>query len=63
MHRLTATLGLLLFHSPHYEAIKSLLEVLEVVDVLQGKGLLVEQLGGKDVKEVEALLEEVEGIC
>lgn len=64
MNRLAATLGLLLFQSPHYEAIKGLLEVLEVIDVLKGKELLVEQLGGgKEVKAVEELLKEVESLC
>jgi hypothetical protein len=60
---LTATLGLLLFQSPHHEAIKGLLEVLDVIDVLKGKELLVEQLAGSGKKEVEELLREVEQLC
>lgn len=63
VHRLAATLGLLIFQSPHHEAIKSLLEVLEVVDVLKGKELLVEQLAGAGKKDVEQLLREVEQLC
>lgn len=60
---MTATLGFLLFQSPHHEAIKGLLEVLDVVDVLKGKEMLVEQLAGSAKKEVEVLLREVGQLC
>lgn len=37
--------------------------MLEVVDVLKGKELLVEQLASVGKKEVEELLREVEQLC
>lgn len=37
--------------------------MLDVVDVLKGKELLIEQLAGSGKKEVEELLREVEQLC
>lgn len=54
MHRLVATLGLLLFQSPHYEAVQGLLSVLEGADVLEAKKAMV-----GDKPEVVGLLGEV----
>ncbi len=54
MHRLAATLGLLLYQSPHYDAVQGLLGVLDAADVLEAKKALV-----KDKPEVVGLLDEV----
>ncbi|KAF8895174.1 PPPDE putative peptidase domain-containing protein [Infundibulicybe gibba] len=58
VHRLTATLGLLLWNSPFSESVQPLLEVLEARKVLRSK--LVK--GGAVVKpEIRKLVEEVAG--
>lgn len=54
VHRLVATLGLLLYQSPHYEAVQSLLAVLDAADVLEAKKDMV-----KDKAEVVGLIGEV----
>lgn len=54
MHRLTATLGLLLYQSPHYEAVQQLVSVLDAAAVLDAKRELV-----KPNPEVLGLLGEV----
>ncbi|GAA5904725.1 uncharacterized protein JCM6883_003886 [Sporobolomyces salmoneus] len=62
VHRLTATLGLLIFKSAYHEELKSLLQVLEAKDTLSKKRSLVEQLGeaGKDTKEIIGVIGDVE---
>ncbi|GAA5882665.1 hypothetical protein JCM16303_006535 [Sporobolomyces ruberrimus] len=58
VHRLTATLGLLVYNSPYHEELKSLLQVLEVNEVLDRKKQLVDRLAkmneSKDVSGVIA---------
>lgn len=54
MHRLVATLGLLLYQSPHYDAVQGLLSVLDAADVLEAKKALVQ-----DKPEVVGLIGEV----
>ncbi|GAA5956515.1 hypothetical protein JCM3765_003469 [Sporobolomyces pararoseus] len=55
VHRLTATLGLLLYKSSCHEELKSLLHVLEATEVLDRK----KELAGKDSKDVVGVIEDV----
>lgn len=61
MHRLTATLGLLLYRSPFSEELKSFLEVLEGRGTLETKEKAIEGMKGeeKDKKEVKGLIADV----
>jgi hypothetical protein len=64
VHRLTATLGLLLRLSPAYET-----QLVPLLEVLQSRGVLMRKIGkgkggvgwGKKEKEVKRLVEEVAG--
>lgn len=58
VHRLAATLGLLLVKSPHFEQLDSLFQVLGARTILQEREAIVV---GK--KEVVALLKEVQSLC
>ncbi|KAM0789136.1 hypothetical protein ACM66B_003189 [Microbotryomycetes sp. NB124-2] len=57
VHRLVASIGLLLYKSPHAETIKSLLEVLNFETVLNEKREIVE--GEKDRDKVVKLIDEL----
>ncbi|BGP24093.1 thioredoxin [Rhodotorula toruloides] len=59
LHYLAATLGTLLFRSPHFASIQSLLEVLETDDVL---ARVEERLTGADRKETKELVREVRNL-
>ena len=58
VHRLAATIGLLLFQSPHYEELQALVEVLGLAEVLREKEELV-----KGKQEVVEVLREVGVLC
>lgn len=58
MHRLAATIGMLLFQSPHYEELQALVEVLGLAEVLREK----EELA-KGKQEVVQVLREVGTLC
>ncbi|GAA6019970.1 hypothetical protein JCM11491_006725 [Sporobolomyces phaffii] len=67
VHRLTATLGLLVYESSYHVELRSLLEVLDANDVLERKKTLVKDLaqsaqgeGQKDTKEVLGVIEDVQ---
>ncbi|KAM0753921.1 DUF862-domain-containing protein [Meredithblackwellia eburnea MCA 4105] len=57
VHRLSASLGLIMFKSSHFEAIKSIMEALEAGTVLESKKALAASEGRK---EVLSLLSEVQ---
>lgn len=61
VHRLTATLGLLLYRSPFSEELQSFLEVLEGKGTLENKEKSIEGMKGeeKDKKEVKGLIANV----
>ena len=61
MHRLAATLGLLLYQSPHFASLRALLDVLDARGVLERKEELVARLGKDEAekKDVRAVLRDV----
>ncbi|GAA5991893.1 hypothetical protein JCM10908_002258 [Rhodotorula pacifica] len=64
VHRLAASLGLLLFKSPYAEEIRSLLEVLDIATTLERKQEMVKKLGKgeEERKEVGAVLRDVRSL-
>ncbi|GAA5845112.1 hypothetical protein JCM9279_005437 [Rhodotorula babjevae] len=66
VHRLAATLGLLLYRSPYSTDLCALLDVLDARSTLEGKAALVEQLSsageGGGPAEVKAVLKDVRAL-
>jgi hypothetical protein len=67
VHRLVASLGLLLYQSPHYEAINGLLQVLDVQSVLDRCATLLRGAPSKDTSSAPdqrlELVDEVKLLC
>ncbi|GAA5866734.1 hypothetical protein JCM8547_002742 [Rhodosporidiobolus lusitaniae] len=61
VHRLTATLGLLLYQSPYFSELYGLLEAVEAHDVLSKKRETVEKLA-VDAKEKDGVLDVLEDV-
>lgn len=60
VHRLSATLALLLYQSPFFTEVASLLEVLEAKDVVGRRTETVKELGGADKDAVLAVMKDLE---
>ncbi|BGP15465.1 hypothetical protein JCM10213_001762 [Rhodosporidiobolus nylandii] len=60
VHRLSATLALLLYKSPFCGEVAALLEVLETKDIIAKRRETVKELGGKDKEDVLEVLKDVE---